>query len=181
MNTYILIYNSFVQFEVVLAAYFMKTQGEVYTLGLGSSPVNSSESFSVNPAKTLSEVNVQEIDLLIIPGGETEEIIKDESLLKLLRELDTAGKVIGGICGGVSVLKAAGILNNRKFVEVAAAEEGVSAATSGVNVMVDGNIVTALPNGYVDFALELGTLMNIYKDKADYQETIDFFKYFKTV
>ncbi|WP_175406469.1 hypothetical protein [Bacillus sp. FJAT-27264] len=47
--------------------------------------------------------------------------------------------------------------------------------------MVDRNIVTALPNGYVDFALELGKLMNIYKDKADYQETIEFFKYFKSV
>ncbi|MFE4713732.1 DJ-1/PfpI family protein [Paenibacillus sp. NPDC056722] len=181
MNTYILIYDSYVQFEIVLAAYFMRMQGEVYTLGLGSSPVNSCEGFSVNPAKTLQEVNVQDIDLLIIPGGETEEIVKEETLLKLLRDLDAAGKAIGGICGGVSVLKAAGILNNRSFVTNAGVEEENSGATSGANVMVDRNIVTALPNGYVDFALELGKLMNIYKDKADYQETIDFFKYFKTV
>lgn len=46
-------------------------------------------------------------------------------------------------------------------------------------VSIDGNVVTAKPNGYVDFALELGKMMDIYDDDADYQETVDFFKYFK--
>lgn len=45
MNTYILIYDSFVQFEVTLAAYFMKTKGEVYTLGLEDKALISCEGF----------------------------------------------------------------------------------------------------------------------------------------
>jgi hypothetical protein len=53
--------------------------------------------------------------------------------------------------------------------------------SDGINVIRDGNILTAKPNGYVDFALELGRMMDIYQDEADLQETIDFFKYFKSV
>jgi putative intracellular protease/amidase len=172
LNTYILIYDSFVQFEVTLAAYFMKTKGEVYTLGLEDKALISCEGFSVNPSVLVENVDVSTIDLLIIPGGETDNLIGQEALLDLIRSLNRAGKVIAGICGGVSILKAAGVLDGKVYVDN---ESGVS------NVVVDGTIITAKPNGYVDFALEIGRVMSIYKDEADLQETIDFFKYFKSV
>lgn len=171
MNTYILIYDSFVQFEVMLAAYFMKTKGKVYTLGLQNNAVNSCEGFSINPAVLVEDVDLNNIDVLIIPGGEAEQIMKQEALLDLIRSLNSQGKVLGGICGGVSVLKTAGVLEDKNYVDN---ETGVS------NVVVDGTIITAKPNGYVEFALEIGRIMNIYKDEADLQETIDFFKHFKS-
>lgn len=77
MNTYVLVYNSFVQFEVVLAAYFMKTQSEVHTLGLNSMPVISCEGFSINPSAVLGNMDVNAIDLLVILG------VKWESLLRM--------------------------------------------------------------------------------------------------
>lgn len=105
MNTYILIYDSFVQFEVTLAPYFMKTKGEVYTLGLEDKALISCEGFSVNPSVLVENVDVSTIDLLIIPGGKTDNLIGQEALLDLIRSLNRAGKVIAGICGGVSILK----------------------------------------------------------------------------
>lgn len=190
MNTYVLVYDSFVQFEVVLAAYFMKTQSEVYTLGLSPAPVLSCEGFSINPSAVLGNIDVDAMDLLVIPGGEVQEIARNEDLLALIRSMNAAGKAVAGICGGVSVLKAAGILKDRSYVDNpdsgAAAEssnglQGAGTSADGLNVIRDGNILTAKPNGYVDFALELGRMMDIYQDEADLQETIDFFKYFKSV
>lgn len=189
MNTYVLVYNSFVQFEVVLAAYFMKTQSEVHTLGLNSMPVISCEGFSINPSAVLGNMDVNAIDLLVIPGGEVGELAANESLLALIRSMNAAGKTVAGICGGVTVLKAAGVLEGRSYVDNQEGREAAEnakglpdAGTSDeVNVIRDGNILTAKPNGYVDFALELGRMMDIYQDEADLQETIDFFKYFKSV
>jgi putative intracellular protease/amidase len=172
LNTYILIYDSFVQFEVTLAAYFMKTQGEVYTLGLEHTAVTSCEGFSVNPTVILENVDVSSIDLFIIPGGDIDEIAKHEALLTLIRRLNDAGVIIGGICGGVSLLKTAGVLDSNL---------DQSTDSPDANVIINGNIITAKPNGYVDFALEIGKKLSIFKDEADLQETIDFFKYFKSV
>ncbi|MDW2797729.1 hypothetical protein RZO55_09115 [Clostridium boliviensis] len=44
---------------------------------------------------------------------------------------------------------------------------------------LDGNIVLSPGNEYVDFALAIGKAANIYKDEADYQETITYFKLFQ--
>lgn len=34
---------------------------------------------------------------------------------------------------------------------------------------------------YVDFALAVGKAADIFVDEADYQETVDYFKYFKYI
>jgi hypothetical protein len=49
------------------------------------------------------------------------------------------------------------------------------------NVVVDGNIVTAKAVGYVDLALELGKIFKIYKDEADYQETVEVYRNYKDI
>lgn len=180
MSTYILIYDGFVQFEVVLAAYFLKTKSEVFTLGLEKGPYESCEGFSTNPAEVIEELDSGAVDVLVIPGGDTAEIARNEGLLELVRKLNAAGITIAAICGGVEVLKAAGVLEGKRYAGNRAKADPAGTSGQG-NVIVDGNILTALPNGYVDFALELGRMMNIYKDADDLQETIDFFKYFKAV
>ncbi|MNI95193.1 hypothetical protein D3C73_1534270 [compost metagenome] len=47
------------------------------------------------------------------------------------------------------------------------------------NVVVDGHIITAKANAYVDFGIEIGKVMNIYSSTEDLEETIEVFKYFK--
>lgn len=44
---------------------------------------------------------------------------------------------------------------------------------------IEGNLITAKANKYVDFAIELGKVMDIYRDKEDLEETIQYFKLFK--
>lgn len=41
------------------------------------------------------------------------------------------------------------------------------------------NIVLSPGNEYVDFALAVGKAADIFADEADYQETVDYFKYFR--
>lgn len=46
--------------------------------------------------------------------------------------------------------------------------------------MSDGRLVTARPEGYVDFAVEVGKAIGLFSDEADIAETLDFFKYHKS-
>jgi putative intracellular protease/amidase len=85
------------------------------------------------------------------------------------------------ICGLSAMLAKAGLLKDKKFTTSEPVEEFEDFA-DGVyidsNVIVDGNIVTAKGNGYVDFALTLGKVMDIYEDEKDYEETVRYFREF---
>ncbi|WP_240768071.1 MULTISPECIES: DJ-1/PfpI family protein [Paenibacillus] len=171
INTHVLIYDGFVNFEIMLATYLMKTQGEIITLGLNSDMVNSYEGFIVKPHKDIKEIDFDEVEILLIPGGDIGAIEGNHQLTSLIKRLDTNGKYIGAICSGVELVKQAGVLEGKEFTE--------NRINNDETYTVSQNIITAKANGYVDFAIELGKMLNIYSDEDDYNETIRFFKYFE--
>mgnify|MGYP006281510129 CR=1 FL=1 len=183
MKTYVLVYEGFVQFEVVLTNCFMQSVSDIITVGIDKETVISHEGFKTVPHITLDEVNIDDVDLFVIPGGEPEQLFGVDGLYNLIRNLDKEGKVIGGICASPIHLAKAGVLENREFTTTLPVEEfNVFDGCNYVDddlVIIDDNIITAKARGYVDFALEIGRVMNIYKDEADYKETINYFKYYK--
>ena len=182
MNTYILIYDDFAQFEVILANYFLKTKGKIITVGINKDSVISSEGFITVPHISLDEVLVKNVDLFIIPGGNPENILDNKSFYTLLKRISDENKKIGAICSGVIHLAKSEVLNDKKFTTSVSLDENKYFNKNNFvnqNVIVDNNIITAKANGYVDFALELGKVMGIYESEEDLQETISYFKEFK--
>lgn len=182
MKTYIIIYEGFAHFEVMLASYFLKTQGDIITIGINEKPVISCEGYKIIPDITIGEVKADDLDVLIIPGGDPDEISHSNQLYNVLREVNEQEKVIGGICSGVYHLAKAGILEDKDYTSTLDINELSRVEPSrfkNENYVVDGNIITAKANGYVDFGIELGRIMDIYQDGDDLKETIDFFKFFK--
>jgi 4-methyl-5(b-hydroxyethyl)-thiazole monophosphate biosynthesis len=184
MKTFILVYPSFVQYEVVLTSLFMKTKGDIVTVGIDCNVVTSNEGFMVKPHMQLSDVNLDEVDLFVIPGGEHVNIYGNPLLTKTLQDLNKKGKVIAAICSGPVHLAKAGLLDGKRYTSYNLLErkdDFKHANRVEENVVVDGNIVTAKNVGYVDLALELGKIFNIYEDEADYQETVECYRNFKDV
>jgi len=181
MNIYVLVYESFTQFEVVLANYFLKTKGSIITVGIDDKPVVSSEGFITLPHKTINDVSADVIDLFLIPGGDPKTLLKNQVFSSFLNNIVCRDIKIGAICSGVLHLARSGALKNKKYTTSLSLEEYDSFDLNNFqdqNVVIDGNIITAKANGYVDFALKLGTIMDIYENDADYQETVDYFKNF---
>lgn len=170
MHTHVLIYNGYVSFEIMLATYLMKTKGDIVTVGLSREPVRSYEDFVVMPSISLEEINAAEIGLLIIPGGDTSALLEHTQLAALVQELDAQEKFIAAICSATDLLQHYGVLEGRHVV---------TNASTHIDdlVRVDRNLITARANGYADFAIELGRMLNIYKDEPDLEETIQYFKY----
>ncbi|HEX2947232.1 MAG TPA: DJ-1/PfpI family protein, partial [Clostridia bacterium] len=169
MKTFILIYPTFVQYEVVFTSMFMKTVGDIATVGIDGREVTSHEGFKVNPHMKLSDLNLDEVDLFVIPGGEHVNIYGNPQLTGTLRELNKRGKVIAAICSGPVHLAKAGLLDGKRYTSYRlpqCKDDFSHAERVEDNVVVDGNIVTAKAVGYVDLALELGKIFNIYKDEA---------------
>ncbi|GMQ64659.1 DJ-1/PfpI family protein [Vallitalea maricola] len=182
MKTYVIIYEGFAHFEVILASYFLKTQGDLVTVGINSNSIVSCEGYRIIPDITLGEVDVAEVDVLIIPGGDLEEISQDSLLHDVITRVNKQGKVIGAICSGVYHLAKAGVLNGKGYtttLDINKLSEFNAAYFKDENCVLDGNVITAKANGYVDFGIKLGEVMGIYEDEDDLKETIDFFKKFK--
>lgn len=64
---------------------------------------------------TADQVSAAEFDAVVIPGGWCpDKLRRYESVLKIVREADSAGKIIGSICHGGWVPVSAGVVKGRK-------------------------------------------------------------------
>lgn len=183
MKTGIVIYDGFAHFEVSILSYLMKTKGDILTIAKNSDEVISEEGFIVKPHKTISESLVDELDVLILPGGTEEEIINNVELKNLINKFNYYNKVIGAICSSVLVLAESGVLQGREFTSSIPEDEFLkykNITFIDKNVVISNNIITAKANGYVDFAIEVGIQIGLFENEDDMNETIDFFKNFKS-
>jgi len=99
---------------------------------------------------TFDEVQAEDYDALVIPGGRAPEYIRlNERVLEMVRHFAEADKPIAAICHGPQVLAAAGVLDGKSCsaypaVGPSVADAGGEYAAIAVDqAHVDGNLVTA--------------------------------------
>jgi protease I len=112
--------------------------GETY-LGKHGFPIKS----DFSPA----EVNVNEYDVIIIPGGTAPDKMRiNEELIKIVREAYERGKVIAAICHGPQMLIEANILRGKKVTcwkSIITDLKNAGATFIDAPVVVDGNLITS--------------------------------------
>jgi protease I len=86
------------------------------------------------------------ISVIFVGGGGSKLLFNNEAAIRIAREANSYGKVLGAICLAPVILANAGVLKN-KHATVAGTEsktiEKSGAIYTGPGVSVDGNIVTA--------------------------------------
>lgn len=178
MTTYVMIYEGFVNFEVVLAMYLLKTATEIKTVAMADGPVTSSEGLRVLPDMTIGDVTLKEEDVFLIPGGDPSVLEDEKAFYDVIRQGNDAKTLLAAICAAPVHLAKAGVLDGREYTT--SMPHGLDTPFNPnmfvrQNVVVDEHIVTAQPTGYAEFAIALGQLMDIYEDEEDFQETVQFF------
>lgn len=154
-------YNTSPLFEIVIAKYIIETKYEVVILS-DKENVTTAENVKIM-ANWIDEVDFDtEIGALIICGGELEKIKQIDMVKKLIRTTNDNGKIVASICSGNTIVKEA--LNI----------ESVDENFSGVKVIHD-NVLLSSTDHYVQFGIKIGKLLDVYLDKNDYDETVDFF------
>ncbi|MDM7275123.1 MAG: DJ-1/PfpI family protein [Thermoprotei archaeon] len=99
--------------------------------------------------KTLAEVNPDDYDGLVIPGGRMPEYVRvtaEEDLKRIVTKFFQDNKPIAAICHGPQILAAFNLLKGRKVTTyIAVKPEAVNAGATWVDeeVVVDGNLVTS--------------------------------------
>ena len=99
---------------------------------------------------TFSEINVEDYDGLVIPGGRAPEYLRlDNRVIEMVQYFFTTNKPVAAICHGAQILVAADILQGRKCSAYPACAPEIKAAGAQFTDMemdeaiTDGNLVTA--------------------------------------
>jgi protease I len=133
---------------------------EVLGAGLSLDPVTGKNGLEIKPDVTIETLNSSELDALVVPGGwAPDKLRRYKAVTDLVKEMDTAGKVIGIICHGGLVPISAGILEGRRATgSLGIKDDLVNAGATWVDEpafregnLVWGRVVADIP----DFCREL--------------------------
>ena len=178
MNVCVFYYDGFCEFEVVFAVNMFRDN--IFSAALEDCVYISEEKQKYLPDKTIRELNPDDIDLFIIPGGNSVHLYENSELKEFISKLNEKNKHIAGICGGAELMAYYGLLDNKKAngdsdgFRINENNKSIYEKINIVNedVVRDGNCITSIGRGFIEFSIELGKVMNVYKSddeiKSDY-------------
>jgi putative intracellular protease/amidase len=162
---YLLIVDGFADWEPSHATAELRRHGQyrVETVGLTSTPVTSMGGLTVAPSKTVLEVDISDVAVFIVPGGDRWENSPMEPELELLlKRLDAHEVPIAAICAATVAVSRIGLLRGRRHTSngleyLKAQVDGYSDAAQYVDVPAvrDRGLITASGLADVEFAREL--------------------------
>ncbi|MEI5909540.1 DJ-1/PfpI family protein [Bacillus spongiae] len=175
-----LLYDGYVEWEISTLSYLLRVcDVEVETISLNNE-VKNTGNFNIKVDMLIDDCQVDDYDILIIPGGEPFPVIKEEKCLRLIQRFNEKKKWIAAICGASIILGAANVLGERNY---STSVEGLEFAEylnpqfkSEADVTVCENVITAEGNAYVEFAVAVAKQLKIFKDREDELETVLYFK-----
>ncbi len=101
--------------------------------------------------QVIKDVDIDSIDLLVIPGGEPDPLVNNLELKSFVENLLARNKKVAGICRGAALLAGLGVLEGKrctgltlgKAPDISEYQYFSESIFLDDHVIVDGNIITA--------------------------------------
>lgn len=161
----ILLGQGFEEAEAIVPADLLRRAGvDVRLVALEGQSVAGSHGITVQADLTLSEVDPDELEMLVLPGGlgGVAAIRSNLMALALIDQAYARGVYLAAICAAPTILARAGILDRRSAVCYPGMEDEMGSAVvdKGASVVVDGHIITGRAAGSAfDFGLRLVSVL----------------------
>jgi len=169
-KVYVLLYDKFSDFEIVQTTLLLEKLDIIY-VGFNTLMNRSITKLNVKADILVKDVDPTDVALFIIPGGEPKELIRNPKMGEkvnefniLLQKLDKTKTKIAAICGGPTFLANSGILNDKKCTGSIAEDENEyfkNTLFQKVDLIQDGNILTAQGHVFSIFAVEIAKWMGV--------------------
>ena len=154
--------NGFEEIEAMSIIDVLSRAGiEVVVAGLEKREVEGSNTgLKVIAHTVLDEVDVDTLDMVVLPGGlpGAEYLAKSDKVKSIIKALNEKNKPVGAICAAPWALKEAGVLEGVKHTNYPGFEShtGKDGYIADQKVVIDGNVVTSRgPGTAMCFALEI--------------------------
>ncbi|MCP4021268.1 MAG: thiamine biosynthesis protein ThiJ [Desulfobacteraceae bacterium] len=164
-RAYTLLFDDYADWELghILAEIRRFSKIDVVTVGFSDKPVTSMGGLRVIPDKTISQVDIEDVLIFIIPGGYLWEGDYPRDVIDpFLHRLEEAKIPVAAICAGTITLANAGLLKNRKHTSnspsyLSKINPEYSAKANYVEALAtkDQHIITASGLGSIEFTMEI--------------------------
>ncbi|RKX73358.1 MAG: DJ-1 family protein [Spirochaetes bacterium] len=168
----VLLADGFEEVEALTPVDFLRRAGiEVITAGIGGREIKGGHDIKVIADVEIDRLKTDELDGVIIPGGNpgAKNVGASKEALKLVRDIEKEGKLIAAICAAPAlVLAPAGVLSGKKATCYPGYEgEFKDTSFSDDRVVVDGNLITSRgPGTAAEFSIEIIRYL-VGDEKAD--------------
>jgi protease I len=145
----VLVENNYQEMEVWYPYYRLQEAGlDVIAAGREAGKTYTSKlGYPIVSAQAISTLHATDFDALIVPGGYAPDYLRSyPEVLRLVRGMDAAGKVVAAICHAGWVLCSAGILKDRhatSFINIKDDMVNAGALWEDSEVVVDKNLITS--------------------------------------
>jgi len=150
--------EGFEEIEALTVVDVLRRAGiNVDTVGVMGSMVTGSHGVRVMTDKKILEINADEYDGIVLPGGNPGylNLGRSSKIIEILRKFDAEGKLIAAICAAPSVLAKAGVLEGKKATIYPGMEKELP-YPRGERVVIDGKVITSqAPGTAMEFALAI--------------------------
>ena len=150
--------EGFEEIEALTVVDVLRRAGmHVDTVGVVGSVMEGSHGVRVMTDKRINQVNPNDYDIIVLPGGSPgyQNLGRSGLVTEILKNFNRQNKMIAAICGAPLVLAQIGILENRKATVYPGLERKLPYPRDRA-VVVDNNIVTSqAPGTAMEFALKI--------------------------
>ena len=168
---YLLVVPGFADWEPAHAVAELRRHGHyrVEVVGLSADSVQSMGGITVQPTRTVAEVDAADVAVFILPGGDRWEQQAPEPELKtLLRTLDQNGVPIAAICAATTAVARAHLIRGRRhtsnglsYLQQHVPEYAEHAAYVDAPAVSDRGLITASGLADVEFASAIMTELGV--------------------
>ena len=148
MKSLIVSADNFEDSELLVPYYRLKEAGiEVTVASLSRGVIKGKHGYEVVVDKTLDDINPDDYDILVLPGGAAPALVRKEpKALDIARSFFARNKPVAAICHGPQILISAGLLKGRHatcYKSVVDELKEAGALYEDMDVVVDANLVTS--------------------------------------
>jgi protease I len=148
MKALIISGDNFEDTELLVPYYRLKEEEiQVDIASIKKGKIKGKHGYEVEVDKTLKEVNPNDYDILILPGGKAPGVIrKEKEAIDIAKHFFQKNKPVSAICHGPQILISAGLLKGRHatcYKSVAQEMRDAGVIYEDKEVIVDGNLVTS--------------------------------------
>lgn len=163
-NCYLFIFEGYADPEPALAVATLQrfTDCMVNTFSIDGHAIRSMGNLHIHPDRAMIDIDIDKIDLLILPGGIAWENGGNLEVLPLVKKVLEQGKTVAAICGATIGLAHAGLLDNIRHTSNTPDYLGNfvpdykgAAHYQQKPAVHDGHIITANGAGIIDFMIEI--------------------------
>lgn len=179
-KTAVLLYPQFSEYELSVAlSVLMQGSKPIVTVGLSKQPIRGESGLTCIADSTISELDLNEIDSILLPGCmDFKDIIHEQQVIHFLQQAASEERVVASISSSPALLARAGLLKGKKFTAGLTAQQmdmlgGFEKENYSDDLVVrDGNLITARGKGFIRFGIYLGNALNLKINENWYYEKI---------